>query len=105
MVQDRNFYAASPFSTPLHTCIVHSRAMGLCAQTKVKDEVWMPLHQSHDKAKHNPTQMKPSNYTSYPIMPMTIKPLTHNIYIYIYTHTHTEWDWIFLWCLLWAMLP
>ena len=52
MVQDHDFYAASPFSVPLHACIVHSKAMGLCAQTKVKSKVWMPLYQSHDEAKH-----------------------------------------------------
>ena len=88
MVQHHNFYAASPFSTPLHACMVHSRAMAWCAQAKVKSKVWLPLHQNHDEAKHHPTLMKPSNYTSYPIMPMTMKPLTHNIYIYIYTYTH-----------------
>ena len=77
MVQHHDFYAPSPFSTQLHACIVHSRAMGLCAQTKLKGNVWMPLHQSHDKAKHHPTQMKPSNYTSYPIMPMAINEATY----------------------------
>ena len=33
--------------------------------------------------------MKPSNYTSYPIMHMTMKPLTHNIYICIAMHTQS----------------
>ena len=89
MVQHHNFYAASPFSTPLHACMVHSRAMAWCAQAKVKSKVWLPLHQNHDETKHHPTLMKPSNYTSYPIMPMTMKPLTHNIYIYIYTYTQS----------------